>query len=85
MNVNAESVEDRLRSSLEAEQLTVIDTSGGCGASFDVAIVSKQFDGKTRIQRHRLVNAALAEELKSIHALSIKKALTPQEWSDQQK
>jgi acid stress-induced BolA-like protein IbaG/YrbA len=30
------------------------------------------------------VNAALEEEMKEIHALSIKKALTPEQWKQQQ-
>ena len=48
--------------------------SPGTGEShFAVAIVSAAFAGKSRVERHRLVNAALAEELKSgIHALAIK-------------
>jgi hypothetical protein len=36
------------------------------------------------LERHRLVNAALEEEMKEIHALSIKKALTPEQWKQQQ-
>lgn len=31
-----------------------------------------------------MVNAALQEEMKEIHALSIKKALTPAQWKPQQ-
>nr|CAN60268.1 hypothetical protein VITISV_029393 [Vitis vinifera] len=62
----------------------VIDTSGGCGASFAIEIVSEQFEGKRLLERHRMVNAALQEELKQIHALSIKKALTPEQWKQQQ-
>ncbi|KAB1208207.1 BolA-like protein 2 [Morella rubra] len=62
----------------------VIDTSGGCGASFAIEIVSEQFEGKRLLERHRLVNAALEQEMKQIHALSIKKALTPEQWKQQQ-
>ncbi|PON44964.1 BolA-like [Parasponia andersonii] len=64
--------------------LEVIDTSGGCGASFAVEIVSEKFEGKRLLERHRLVNTALEEEMKDIHALSIKKALTPEQWKQQQ-
>ena len=48
---------------------------------FKVVIVSKEFDKvKTPIQRHRLVNAALAEQLAGpVHALSIV-AKTPLQW-----
>jgi BolA protein len=38
-----------------------------------VYIVSPAFEGKSRIERHRMVNAALDAELKgSVHALAIK-------------
>lgn len=62
----------------------VVDTSGGCGASFVVEIVSEQFEGKRLLERHRMVNAALEEEMKEIHALSIKKTVTPEQWKQQQ-
>ncbi|TXG60553.1 hypothetical protein EZV62_015126 [Acer yangbiense] len=64
--------------------LEVIDTSGGCGASFVVEIVSEQFEGKRLLERHRIVNAALEEEMKEIHALSIRKAITPGQWKQQE-
>ena len=41
-------------------------------------VVSDAFAGKSRLERHRMVNAALAEELKTVHALAIT-ALAPQE------
>lgn len=55
-----------------------------CGASFAVEIVSEQFEGKRLLDRHRLVNSALAEQMKEIHALSIKKAETPAQWQQPQ-
>ncbi|CAL74547.1 conserved hypothetical protein. BolA-like protein (fragment) [Bradyrhizobium sp. ORS 278] len=39
---------------------------------FRVYIVSQAFAGKSRVDRHRLINAALAEELAgSVHALAL--------------
>lgn len=61
----------------------VIDESDGCGGKFAALIVSKQFEGKGLLQRHRLVNAALTEELKTIHAFS-QKTFTPAQWEEQQ-
>lgn len=43
-----------------------------------------EFEGKRLLERHRMVNAALEEEMKQIHALSIKKAVTPDQWKQQQ-
>jgi BolA protein len=80
-------IADRLRvkliAALEPSLLEIVDDSGRhaghAGASmagethFDVAIVSKAFAGLGRLQRQRLVYAAVAEELAGpVHALSIK-------------
>ncbi|HTV77255.1 MAG TPA: BolA family protein [Steroidobacteraceae bacterium] len=49
------------------------------GGHFSVLVVSEQFAGRSRMQRHQLVYAAVAELLRTdIHALSIQ-ARTPQE------
>lgn len=46
---------------------------------FRIYIVSQAFEGKSRIERHRMVNALLAAELAaSVHALALK-TLTPGE------
>ncbi|MBS1220478.1 MAG: transcriptional regulator, BolA protein family [Proteobacteria bacterium] len=80
-------IEQRLWAALEPERLTVADDSathaGHAGAKegghFTVHIVSSAFAGKTPVQRHRLVNAAVADLMhREIHALSIR-AWTPEE------
>jgi BolA family transcriptional regulator, general stress-responsive regulator len=49
------------------------------GGHFSVTVVSEQFAGRTRMQRHQLVYAAVADLMRTdIHALSIQ-ARTPQE------
>jgi BolA protein len=49
------------------------------GGHFSVLVVSEQFAGRTRMQRHQLVYEAVADLLRTdIHALSIQ-ARTPQE------
>jgi len=47
--------------------------SPGTGEShFAVYIVSTAFAGKSRLERHRMVNSALGDELRSgVHALAI--------------
>ena len=49
-------------------------SSPGTGEShFRVSIVAPAFAGKSRLERHRLVNVALAAELAGgVHALAIK-------------
>jgi 23S rRNA-/tRNA-specific pseudouridylate synthase len=47
---------------------------------FKIVTVSRQFTNLSRIERHRLVNAIVAEEFQSgLHALSLH-LYTPQEW-----
>ncbi|MCB9771874.1 MAG: BolA family transcriptional regulator [Candidatus Omnitrophica bacterium] len=49
------------------------------GTHFDVTIVSEEFYGKSRVQRHRMIYKILDNQIKQqIHALAIT-ALTPQE------
>ena len=81
-------LETRLRSALAPERLEIIDDSaahaGHAGARegghFTIRLISAAFVGKTLIQRHRLINAAVADLMRrEIHALSIKTAISPAE------
>lgn len=78
-----EYIKNKLTAELEATHVTVEDNSDGCGAKFSVVVVSPKFTGKPLLQRHRLVNGVLQEELKQIHAFSMK-TLTPEQWQEQQ-
>lgn len=75
----AKQLEDKLTEKLNASYVKAVDESDGCGGKFQVTVVAEAFRGKTLLQKHRLVNSALAEELKSIHAFS-QKTYTPEEW-----
>ena len=61
---------------------THIQTPGGCGQAFKATIVSPQFTGLNSLKRHRLVNAALKDEIAKIHAWSAK-CLTPEQWASE--
>jgi len=51
----------------------------GDGQHFEALIVSEAFRGRSRVQRHQLVYAALGERMREeIHALSMR-TLTPEE------
>lgn len=52
----------------------------GDGHHFEAVIVSKEFAGKTRLQQHQMVYAALGDKMQAeIHALSFR-TLTPEEY-----
>jgi len=74
--VTAESVKQGIQGVIACEHLDVI----GDGQHFQALVVSAQFAGRSRIQRHQLVYAALGERMREeIHALSMR-TLTPEEW-----
>ena len=77
------TITNKLREAFSPESLDVTDEShlheGHAGhrpggeTHFRVYIVSPAFEGKSRIERHRMINATLAAELAgSVHALAIK-------------
>ncbi|KAI8817521.1 bola protein [Fimicolochytrium jonesii] len=84
MPVAKAHLEEAIKSKLEAEHVDVIDTSNGCGQSFEVVIVSKLFEGKPTLQRHRLVNEALKDEIAQIHAFT-QKTYTPEQYASLKK
>ncbi len=82
-------IEETLRSELAPVALDVIDEShlhaGHAGARpggethFRLDLVSAAFEGKSRVERHRIVNRALDEAFqRGLHALAIR-ARTPSE------
>ena len=76
---------EKLRTAFAPESLHVEDEShrheGHAGhrpggeTHFRLYIVAEAFRGKSRIERHRMINAALASELSGgVHALAIRAA-----------
>lgn len=71
--IDSKYIEDKLKQNLkDISKLNIADTSGGCGQAFVIEISSSDFQGKSTIQQHRLINGILKEELKSIHSLQLK-------------
>ncbi len=84
-----QKIQELLQAAFQPRHLEVIDESprhaGHAGAHpdgeshFRVIIVSEAFAGQPLVQRHRMVNEALAELLRErVHALAIT-ARTPEE------
>ena len=75
--VTPEAIQAYILDKLDCEHLVV----EGDGAHFQAVIVSTAFAGKSRVQRHQIVYAALGDRMREeIHALSMQ-TLTPAEWS----
>ena len=77
--VQAEDIIAKLSPSLKPETITCEDLSDGCGSKFDLLVVSKEFEGKALLARHRMVNSILEAEFKTIHAMTMK-CYTPEQF-----
>jgi BolA family transcriptional regulator, general stress-responsive regulator len=84
-----QSIREKLTEAFEPEVLQIVNESHrhaghagspGTGEShFAVKVVSAAFAGKSRLERHRMVNDVLAEEMSgNVHALALS-ALSPEE------
>ncbi|MFZ5520960.1 MAG: BolA family protein [Pseudomonadota bacterium] len=73
----AQEVQQFIELGLPCEHLAV----EGDGRHFFATIVSAEFEGRSRIQRHQRVYQALGDRMREqIHALSMK-TFTPAEWA----
>ena len=90
MSVEA-GIRQKLIEALQPTRLDIVNeshlhaghrSSPGTGEShFRVLVVSPLFTGRSRVERHRMINETLAAELKGkVHALAIK-AYAPEERS----
>ncbi|HHJ14945.1 MAG TPA: BolA/IbaG family iron-sulfur metabolism protein [Gammaproteobacteria bacterium] len=77
---------------MQAEELKKIIEAGipaaevrvqGDGDHFEATVVSAAFEGKTKVQQHQMVYAALGDLMQgAVHALSFR-TFTPEDWERQ--
>ena len=71
--VTPQDIQNWISQGLENSTVTV----DGDGQHFEAVIVCADFEGKSLIQRHKMVYSALGDKMKSeIHALSMKTLTT---------
>lgn len=69
--MKAEAIAARIRAALPDAQVELTDLTG-TEDHWQATVISSAFSGKSLIERHRLVMAALAAEMKGpIHALTL--------------
>ena len=87
MGIIASSIKEKLKQSFTPSQLDVIDEShkhahhrgahehaaegGSAESHFHVVIISKKFEGMSRLAKHRAVLDVLKEEVAQIRAFSL--------------
>lgn len=76
--VTPESIRENIADGMKVSHLEV----EGDGQHFVAVVVSDEFAGMSRVQRHQRVYQTLGERMREeVHALSIK-TFTPQEWEN---
>ncbi len=77
-------VEAKLRAAFPDGEIEIEDLTG-TKDHYQARVVSAAFQGKTPVEQHQLVYAALQEEMKGpIHALALK-TFTPEGWEKAKK
>jgi len=75
--LSAEQLGNYITQNLVCDHIKVL---GDDGTHFEAIIVSPAFIGKSMVQQHQLVYAALGDRMRAeIHALSMK-TYTPEQW-----
>ncbi len=78
MVLSAQQLEAYITQNLNCDYIKVL---GDDGTHFEAVIVSPEFAGKSMVQQHQRVYAALGDRMKAeIHALSMR-TLTPEAWN----
>ena len=75
-NTDADILRQNILSALpEGSRVTV----EGDSQHYSICAVSPGFSGKSRLQQHRLIHAALGDDIKAIHSVSIQ-TFTTEQW-----
>lgn len=79
--VDKNVVEDRIRAGIPDVEVITIEDLTGTQDHYRAVVVSASFEGKSRIEQHQAVYAALGELMAGpVHALSLS-TYTPATWS----
>lgn len=71
MPMPANEIETLIRAALPDAEVTITDLAGD-GDHYSAHVVSAAFNGKNRVQRHKMVYAALGERMgNELHALQV--------------
>lgn len=74
-----ESMRAKIAAALEAQNVSIVDVYGD-GRHVSIDVVSGAFEGKTAVQRQRMVYKAIWEELQeAVHAVDAMTTKTPEE------
>ncbi|MBY7649758.1 MAG: BolA family transcriptional regulator [Candidatus Liberibacter europaeus] len=82
MSMDPQEIEKMIKQEIPGSNVTIYDLAGD-NNHYSAEIISDKFHGKTRIQQHQMVYAALKGKMgNTLHALSIKTSVPNNHNSD---
>ncbi len=82
--VDAEALEERIRKGLGSVAHLQLRDLTGTRDHWEAVIVAEAFTGKSRIEQHQMVYAALGELMAGpVHALALK-TYSPESWDEEE-
>jgi acid stress-induced BolA-like protein IbaG/YrbA len=80
--ITADEIVKKIQAAIPGAKVAVQDTGGG--DHWSAIVVASAFEGKSRVEQHKMVQAPLKDRIQdnSIHALQLK-TLTPQQAKEQ--
>ena len=77
MAMDARDIETMIKSAIPDAEVTIRDLAGD-GDHYAATVISESFRGKSRVQQHQLVYAALKGQMGGIlHALALQTGVPP--------
>ena len=74
MPMQASEIEQLIKAAIPDAQIELVDTAGDMD-HWSAKVTSAQFEGKSRVQQHQIVNASFGDKLGTVfHALAIQTA-----------
>ena len=71
MPMQASEIEALIKAAIPDAEIELVDMAGD-NDHWQAKVTSASFAGKSRVQRHQMINAALGEKLgRELHALSV--------------
>ncbi|MEE9494750.1 MAG: BolA/IbaG family iron-sulfur metabolism protein [Gammaproteobacteria bacterium] len=79
--MQAEELKILIEKAVASSEVTI----NGEGDHFEAIVVTPEFEGKSMVQQHQMVYAALGDLMKAeIHALALR-TFTPEQWAKQKR
>ncbi|XP_060515905.1 bolA-like protein 3 [Cylas formicarius] len=70
-SVTEADILNALKKKFPKATVVVEDTSGGCGAMFNIVVKAQEFEGLSVLKQHQSVYDALSEQIKRVHGLHL--------------